>query len=188
MIVPAESKGSLQNQLLDYLLGKAQGSPLHACFLNILLAKLIPFNKPHGIRVQSLTDSGVETLLPYRQQNVNHLQGLHACALVTAAEFASGIALVRWVGLSRYRLLMRELSAVYHKQGRADARAICECSVSWINEYVLTPLQSQEEIEVVLTPKLLAADGTPLCDVTVKWQIKHWVAVKKVSNMDRVEC
>ncbi len=174
----APTKGSPQDRLLQYLLLRAGDSRLHLSCLNVLLGHLIPFNRPHGIKVQGLSEAGVEVRLPYLRRNMNHIQGLHACALATAAEFASGLALVRHLGFSKYRLIMRELSAVYLKQGRTDTLARCECTTSWVQEHVLTPLENGAEVDVRLTPKLFSSDGSLLAEVTVHWQVKHWSAVK----------
>lgn len=172
------AKESSRDGILRYLLSHAENSAWHLLFLNFFLGHLIPFNRAHGIRVKELSASGVQVLLPYRRSNFNHLQGLHACSLATAAEFASGLALVRCIGFSQYRLIMREISAVYLKQGRIDALARCECPREWVHDHVIVPLGKAEEVDVILAPKLFAKDGTLLAEVTVKWQIKRWSAVK----------
>ena len=62
--------------------------------LNFGLGFIIPFNKPHGIKVTAITDNSVSTIIPYRRKNMNHIRGVHACGMATCAEFASGLLLL----------------------------------------------------------------------------------------------
>ena len=58
--------------------------------LNLGLHYVIPFNKPHGIKLIEISDDFVKTKIPYKRKNLNHIKGIHACGMATAAEFASG--------------------------------------------------------------------------------------------------
>jgi hypothetical protein len=70
--------------------------------LSWVFRRVIPFNAPHGIRIASVTNgpdsTAVEVLLPWRRRNRNHIDTVHACALATAAEFATGLGLVDAAG------------------------------------------------------------------------------------------
>lgn len=65
------------------LLQDAERSPIRLWLLNRIVARAIPFNAPHGIRIQRITPFGIQATLPYRRKNLNHLKGLHACSLAT---------------------------------------------------------------------------------------------------------
>src|SRR5688572_29492751 len=95
-------------QLL-FIFRKAKRSSFFRWLLNLLLGYAIPFNKPHRIRITAIHDDGVSVRLPYRRRNLNHLKGIHACALATTAEYTSGIALLTAIGTD-YRLIMKNLS------------------------------------------------------------------------------
>ena len=99
---------------MKYLLGifsRAKHSSFFLFLLNLILGYSIPFNKPHRIRVTAVHDNGVSVRLPYRRKNRNHLKGIHACALATAAEYASGLSLLLVFG-TEYRLIMKNLSEI----------------------------------------------------------------------------
>ena len=62
--------------------------------LNLGLGYVIPFNRPHKIKILEIKDDSVKTIIPYRRKNFNHIKGLHACGMATAAEFSSGFMLI----------------------------------------------------------------------------------------------
>src|SRR5689334_25303249 len=82
---------------LLFIYRRAKHSRFFLWLLNRVLGYSIPFNKPHGIKLTAVHDDGVSVRLPYRRKNLNHLKGIHACALATMAEFSSGIALITGV-------------------------------------------------------------------------------------------
>ena len=116
------------------LIRSAQTSRFGLWKLNFLLKRLIPFNRPHGIKIIDLTANRVEVLLPMKNANLNHLKGLHACGLATAAEFSSGFLLLSRLGIENYRLIMQSLEVEYFYQGKTDARAIYELSDEELEE------------------------------------------------------
>ena len=69
------------------LIEKAKTSHLYLRFLNWGLYRMIPFNAPHGFEIAEITDWEVKTVLPYIRKNLNHINGIHACALATVSEF-----------------------------------------------------------------------------------------------------
>jgi acyl-coenzyme A thioesterase PaaI-like protein len=103
------------------LLQKAQHSALYRRLLNIALSRIIPFNAPHHPRIEKITDDGIEISLPYIRKNLNHLKGLHACALAALSEYACGLTLIKNFHAGEYRLIMKELQMTYHYQGREAA-------------------------------------------------------------------
>ncbi|MEM7162734.1 MAG: DUF4442 domain-containing protein [Bacteroidota bacterium] len=108
--------------LLDNLLSQAEKSASGLRKLNFVMARAIPFNLPHRIKVQHISNEKVEALLPYRKRNLNHLKGLHAAALMTVGEYCSGIWLMKKMG-SNYRLIMKSIHVDYERQGKSSAIA-----------------------------------------------------------------
>lgn len=76
------------------LIEKAKHSKLYLKILNVMLARSIPFNKPHGFTIKEIYDDGFKISLPYKRKNLNHIKGIHACALATLAEYTSGLTLM----------------------------------------------------------------------------------------------
>jgi len=159
------------------LIRSAQTSRFGLWKLNFLLKRVIPFNRPHGIKIIDLTANRVEVLLPMNNANLNHLKGLHACGLATAAEFSSGFLLLSRLGIENYRLIMQSLEVEYFYQGKTDARAIYELSDEELEEGIVHPLRSQEKVNFECKVELRDKLGNHLCTVKSNWQIKSWEKV-----------
>ena len=163
---------------LEKLLASADRSQFSLWKLNLVLRFIIPFNRPLRIRIVSLTDSSIRVSLPHIRANFNHLRGLHACSMATAAEFASGILLLRRLQASRYRIIMKSMSVEYFYQGLHDAEVTLELDQAWFEEHVFSALTASEPALVAVSPKVYDIDGNHLCTATLTWQIKDWRSVQ----------
>lgn len=167
---------------LNRLVQKAKVSAFYMTILNWALSRFVPFNKPHGFRVVEIGDDNLKILLPYRKKNLNHIKGLHACALATISEFTTGLTLLLKLDPKKYRLIMQKLEMEYHFQGKMDAWATFSAPKEWLDELVFTPLKSKESTVVICEVKIHDAKGNHLTTGKVHWQIKDWQKVKtKVS-------
>ena len=102
---------------LDRLIEKAQQAPLYRGILNTILRRTIPFNAPHRFSIVELSPESVAVQIPFVRVNQNHVRSLHACAMATAAEFASGLLLLQHAPSAHFRLIMKSLSVEYHYRG-----------------------------------------------------------------------
>jgi hypothetical protein len=157
---------------------KAKTSSFYLGLLNWSLARMIPFNKPHGFKIVALDDYSLKTIIPYRKSNFNHIRGLHACALATISEFTTGFLLVSKLDAKKYRLIMQRLEMDYHYQGKIDAFAEFKISEEWLNEKIYTPLKSNDAVVVNCQVKINDEKGNHLTTGNVFWQIKDWNKVK----------
>lgn len=157
---------------------RAKKSKFYLWLFNLGLARMIPFNKPHGFRVLELGDYHIKLHIPYKRKNFNHIRGLHACALATLSEFGTGLLLISKLGFDVYRIIMQRLEMDYHYQGKMDATAHFEISQEWLQQNILVPLQSQESVVVICEIKIFDAQGKHLTTGKVHWQIKEWKRVK----------
>jgi acyl-coenzyme A thioesterase PaaI-like protein len=157
---------------------KAKTSSFYLRLLNWSLARMIPFNKPHGFKIVSVDDYSLKTIIPYRKSNFNHIRGLHACALATISEFTTGFLLVSKLDAKKYRLIMQRLEMDYHYQGKMDAFAEFQISEAWLNEKIYTPLKSSEAVVVICQVKITDVKGNHLTTGNVHWQIKDWNKVR----------
>ena len=160
------------------LLEKAKTSNKHLKLLNFGLSRMIPFNKPHGLRVTEIKDYGATTLLPYKKRNFNHIKGIHACALATASEFTTGLVLLSSLDPKKYRIIMQRMEMNYHYQGKMDAKATFTVSEEWINEQVITPLKDKDSTVINCEIKTHDIQGNHLTTGNIFWQIKAWEKVK----------
>lgn len=162
------------NQIIE----KAKTSKKHLALLNFGLARMIPFNKPHGFKIKKIEDYSIEVSIPYKRANFNHIKGVHACALATASEYATGLILLHKLDSKKYRIIMQRMEMDYHYQAKMDTIVQFEISEQWLAKEVLTPLESQESVVVCCSPKAYDKEGNHLTTGHIYWQIKSWEKVK----------
>lgn len=162
----------------DKILERAKTSSFYLWILNWSLSRMIPFNKPHGFRIVTLEDYRLKSKLPYRGRNLNHIKGLHACALATISEFSTGFLLISKLGSSKYRIILQRLEMDYHYQGKMDAYGEFAITEDWLQQQIIIPLKSKESVVVNCEVKIHDEKGNHLTTGHVHWQIKNWEKVK----------
>jgi acyl-coenzyme A thioesterase PaaI-like protein len=160
------------------IIEKAKTSSIYLKLLNWSLNRMVPFNKPHGLRILTVGDDHLKTLIPYKKRNLNHIRGLHACALATISEFTTGFLLISRLDPKKFRLIMQRLEMDYHYQGKMDATAQFSISESWLDENIYRPLETRDAVIVPCEIKILDVKGNHLTTGKVYWQIKNWSNVK----------
>jgi acyl-coenzyme A thioesterase PaaI-like protein len=163
---------------MNKTLEKAKKSSFYLWLLNLGLDRMIPFNKPHGFRVEKITDNSIQTRLPYKRRNFNHIRGLHACALATLSEFTTGFLLVSRLDPSKYRIILKTLEMEYHYQGKKDARGSYEITDEWLEQYIYEPLKKQDATVVICEIRIMDSDNNHLTTGKVHWQVKSWQKVR----------
>ncbi len=148
--------------------------------LNLILGFGIPFNRPHGIKIIVLADEKVQTFIPFKRKNLNHIKGIHACGLATAAEYATGLLLLNALDPAKYRIIMQSLEMLYHYQGKQDVTATFEFSKKQLDELVVTPLKHTDVIYVKCQVELHDSANNHIATGYTNWQIKNWSKVKTV--------
>jgi len=162
----------------DELLKKAEDSTYHLWFLNKMLNRMVPFNSPHGLKVTKLGKKKTQVLLPYKRGNMNHISGLHACALATLAEFTTGLSLLRKLPPKEYRIIMKDIHMEYFYQGKMDATAEFSIGKKWMDEHIYQPLESENKISVECKIWIFDIKDNHLATGDITWQVKKWAAVK----------
>lgn len=160
------------------LIRSARSSRVSRWLLNSVLSWMIPFNRPHGFKVVPLRSGGIRVDIPYWRINRNHIKGIHACALATAAEYCSGLALLEHLDAKKYRLIMKSLQMEYHYQAKADARAVFAPGISEVTSQVIDPLRSGEAVLYTAVVELHDVKENHLATGKITWQVKEWGSVK----------
>jgi acyl-coenzyme A thioesterase PaaI-like protein len=160
------------------LIAKAKLSSFYLTILNIAFNRMIPFNRPHGFRIIEVGDYHLRTKLPYKTKNLNHLRGLHACALATLTEITGGFILVTRLDPKKYRIILKKLEVDYLYQGKTDAFGEFRISEEWMRQNVLGPLENAESVEVISEVNIHDANGNQLTAGKAYWQVKDWTKVK----------
>lgn len=145
--------------------------------LDKVLTLGIPFNAPHGFTIREISSEQVRVSLPNRKLNHNHIGGIHACAMATVGEYCAGLSLLSSFGISKYRLIMSELSVTYTWQGRTDLEAICSPGAI-DKEAVRAALEEgktySQPLETIIQEK---KSGKEVARVKTTWQLKPWARV-----------
>lgn len=162
----------------EKIISDARSSSFGLWKLNFGLSRMIPFNRPHGIKIQHIEEDKITTIIKYKRKNQNHIKGIHACGLATCAEFASGFLLISKLDAKKYRLIMQTIDMEYHYQAKKDTTAEYECSDTWVKENILDPLTSREKVNIQCEIKLYDADRNHVATGHTNWQIKPWDKVK----------
>ncbi|MBS1486866.1 MAG: YiiD C-terminal domain-containing protein [Bacteroidetes bacterium] len=160
------------------LIEKAKHSSFYRWVLNKALNRMIPFNAPHSFEVTAITDNSITTRLPYKTKNLNHVRGLHACALATLSEFTTGFLLISRLGMGSHRIILQKLQMDYHYQGKMDATAHFSMEEEWLMREIVEPLKTQDSVLVPCEVKIHDKQGNHLTTAIVYWQLKDWKKVK----------
>lgn len=158
--------------------GRAKRSKFYLWLLNAAFARMVPFNKPHGFAITEVGDDHVTTKLPYRRRNLNHVGGLHACALATLTEMTSGFLLAVKLDPKKFRLILRRLEMDYTYQGKMDASCHFLLTDDMIERSIKQPLMTADAVEFVAEVKIVDNQNNQLTSGKAFWQIKDWKKVR----------
>lgn len=162
---------------LSSLLTRAAGSPWQLRLLNIGLHRMIPFNGPHRLKISKIEERAITITCPYIRKNMNHLKGIHACALATLCEYTCGLSLVRFLSPDKYRLILKSLTMHYHYQARMPVNARYELNEKEESD-IRGHLDQNESLVRLFEVKVFDEDENHICTATAEWQLKRWEKVK----------
>ena len=164
--------------LLPNLARRAQTSRGWLRLLNLVLAWVIPFNRPHGIAIAALGEDYVRTRSSYRRRNHNHVRGIHACAIATIAEMSAGFLLLTKLDPGRYRLIMSHLEVEYFYQAKEEIFAESRLDATRMAAEITDPLVSQEAVTITLESRVADRTGNHIATARTTWQVKRWDRVR----------
>ncbi len=164
--------------LLAPLTARAAESAFWLRVLNLVLGRVIPFNRPHGFGIEMIGEEFVRTKSRYRKANFNHIRGIHACAIATIAEFSSGFLLLTRLDPARYRLIMSKLEVEYHYQAKEDIVSESRFDHERMLAEVIEPLKSEEMVTVTMESRIFDSSGHDIALAHTTWQIKRWDRVR----------
>lgn len=162
-------------KMIDKLL--ANPTPVNIMALDKVLRVGIPFNAPHGFRIKRINPDEVVIALPNKKLNHNHIGGIHACAMATVGEFCAGMSLLSSFGISKYRLILSELSVKYTYQGRVELEGFCsprQIDVETVRKNLEEHGKYLQELKTIIRD----LNGREVAEVITIWQLKNWEQVK----------
>lgn len=163
---------------LQVLIKKAQTSSFYLWLLNFILGRMVPFNKPHHIKIRKITDTEITVHIPNRRFNHNHIKGIHACALATVCEYVSGLSLMLHISAKEYRIILKNIHMTYHYQAKCDVLSTFKMTPQWVEQEVIRPLKNQESIFRELKVEVYDLENNHICTGLINWQIKRWDKVR----------
>jgi acyl-coenzyme A thioesterase PaaI-like protein len=163
---------------IQKIIEKAKTSSFSLWLLNFGLNRMVPFNRPHGFKIVKLTDESIETKLPFKTLNFNHIRSVHACALATLTEFSTGVFLISKFSPKSYRIILRNLHMEYHYQGKTGVFGKFGLSETEMQEKVFIPLKNEESVDLLCEVKTYDLNNNHISTGKVTWQIKEWAKVR----------
>ena len=163
---------------LNWLIQKSENSPFYLWVLNKVAARTVPFNSSHDLTIQHITRQSIHVLLPYKRSNLNHIKGIHACALATLSEYCTGLVLLSALDPALYRIILKSIHITYHYQAKTSVNAKFELSQQWIKENIEDELKNLEAIFTELKIEVYDVNNNHICTGLIHWQIKSWKNVK----------
>ena len=164
--------------LLPKLTARARTSQSWLRLLNLLLGRIIPFNRPHGFVIEELRDNYLRTTAPYRRSNHNHLRGIHACAIATIAEFSGGYLLLSRLDPRKYRLIMSRIEVDYVYQAKARIVSESDLPEERLQREIIDPLREQEAVTIRMESRISDVQGNRIATAVTIWQVKGWDRVR----------
>lgn len=136
------------------------------------MQEVIPFNRPHRIQMVKVAQEEVLVSLPLRRRNTNHLGTMHACALATAAEYASGLCVLATLDMSTHRLIMSDLQVTYPRRAESN----CRVKAEWGDESRQRALQELEQTgrhQFQMKSVVFDETGEVVAEALVTWHVKR---------------
>ena len=162
--ISAQQAAWLQHQLNAAKSGKTR-------WMSRLMQEVIPFNRPHRLTVLFLREDRCEVALPFRRRNLNHVGTMHACALATAAEYASGLCVLSAFGVGRVRLVMANMQIAYSRRGDSSCIAAAELHAE-VLEHVRTQLEDQGRCAFELHSVVRDSADEVVAEAKITWHLK----------------
>ena len=97
---------------------------------------------------------------------------MHACALATAAEYASGLCLLNAMEHHRVRLVMANLNITYPRRAQSACTAVAKLDSQHLED-ILAQLDKDGRGAFVLKAQVKNADNEVVASAEITWHLKR---------------
>ncbi len=163
---------------LQSLIIKSETSAFNKWILNFALSRAVPFNAPHHFKIVKIGKGFASIKLPYRRNNLNHVKGIHACALATLCEYTTGMVMMSLFSNKDYRIILKTLRMEYSYQAKMDVYSSFTISDEMLRKDILNPLTTGDAVFKEFEIAIHDTKQNLICTGFVNWQIKKWNKVK----------
>ena len=143
---------------------------LRSTVLSLAFNSQIKYAGTTGIAIQKWTSNEAVVSLKNRRRVQNHLKGVHATAMATLAESATGMVFGAHVPDSHLPVL-KSLKVNYQKLAKGNLTAVATISSEQIHE-----IQTQDRGSVIVPVTVTDEDNNQPIAVEMEWA---WTAKKK---------
>ena len=140
---------------------RLKGKPGGSWLFSRMLSWWVPYTGSIRPHVRELRPGYARVTMDDRRRVRNHLNSIHAIALVNLGEVTSGLALITALPPG-IRSIATALRAEFLKKGRGLLTAQCSCQV---------PPQLVETIETMVAGDITDGTGDLVARITVTWRL-----------------
>jgi acyl-coenzyme A thioesterase PaaI-like protein len=152
---------------------KLNGLPGGKRIFSLMVGRMAPYTGTIGALVEELEPGYARVLLRDRKKVRNHLNCIHAIALVNLGEVATGLAVLSGMP-DDARGILKGISIEYHKKARGLLTAECRTEIP----------ATSERIEYQVQGEIKDASGDVVASVTAHWLIGPIAVQKKPSSTE----
>ena len=139
---------------------KTSRLPFGKWLFSRILGHFVPYTGSIGAVVESLTPGYVRVSLRDKRKVRNHLNSIHAIALMNLGEMVSGLALN--VGLpSNVRGIVTSMEIEFLKKARGTLVAESRCDIPEV----------VEDMQYTVSGQIVDKDGDAVANITAHWRL-----------------
>ncbi|MGD2171620.1 MAG: DUF4442 domain-containing protein [Gammaproteobacteria bacterium] len=158
-----EINSSPGSSTVMYWWSRCEKLPAGRYLFSVALGWFVPYSGSIGARVEEISPGYARLRLADRRRVRNHLNSIHAIALVNFGEIASGLALFSVIS-ANMRGILTDIRAQYLKKARGKLTA----SASFV-----APDRLEDDTTCEIETRILDREGDLVCIVTATWLLGY---------------